>query len=157
MQTVYEAANAVEAHMLQDVLKQQGLAALVLGEHLQGGVGELPAAGLVRLVTDDLDAERARQLIAQWEATQPGEPTPPLPQRAGSRAKWFLLGVLVGAAAVFSLLRPAAKVGGIDQHIRDHLRDPHREHTLDTRLPHAAAREVMRSASLRADAPGTRA
>ncbi len=138
--------------MLQDVLKQQGLTALVLGEHLQGGVGELPAAGLVRLVTDDLDAERARQLIAQWEATQPREPTPPLPQRAGSRAKWFLLGVLVGAAAVFSLLRPATKVGGID-HQRNQLRD----HTLDTRLPHGAVGGVMLRVSLRAHASGTRA
>lgn len=150
--------------MLQDVLKQQGLAALVLGEHLQGGVGELPAAGLVRLVTDDQDAERARQLIAQWEATQPREPTPALPQRAGSRAKWFLLGVLVGAAAVFSVLRPAAKVGGIDQqrddlrdHHRHHHRDPHRDHTLDTRLPHGAVGQVMLCASLRAHAFGTRA
>src|SRR5690606_18757888 len=53
MKTLYQAANAVEAHMLADYLKQEGLSAHVLGEHLQGAVGELPAAGLVRLMIPD--------------------------------------------------------------------------------------------------------
>ena len=71
MQTVYEASNAVEAHILQGYLAQEGIAVQVVGAYLQGGVGELPAHGLVRLLADEDDYERARAAILRWEAASP--------------------------------------------------------------------------------------
>jgi len=80
MKTLYEAANAIEAHMLVDLLKQEGLHAHIHGEHLQGAMGELPAAGLVRLVIDEADHARARTLIERWESLQPAEPSEARPR-----------------------------------------------------------------------------
>lgn len=72
MKLLYQAANAVEAHILQGYLQQEGLNVLVLGEYLQGAIGELPAAGLVRLMVEDDQYDTARAAIARWEAARPG-------------------------------------------------------------------------------------
>lgn len=98
MKTLYEAANALEAHMLADLLKQEGLQAQVLGEHLQGAVGELPAGGFVRLLIPDEQYGAARAVVERWEATQVSDPTPPRSTQAGNgRGVWiFLAGVLLG-------------------------------------------------------------
>ncbi|RFP76951.1 DUF2007 domain-containing protein [Hydrogenophaga borbori] len=106
MKTLYQAANAVEAHMLADYLKQEGLHAQVLGEHLQGAVGELPAAGLVRLVIDDEQYEAGREAIARWEATQPLD-TPAAPSAVNpGQALWiFVLGLLAGAIGMYALMQ----------------------------------------------------
>lgn len=106
MKTLYQAANAVEAHMLADYLKQEGLHAQVLGEHLQGAVGELPAAGLVRLVIDEAQYEAGREAIARWEATQPLD-TPAAPSAVNpGQALWiFVLGLLAGAIGMYALMQ----------------------------------------------------
>ena len=72
MKTVYEAANALEAHMLADVLKQEGITAQVMGSFLPGAMGELPAAGLVRLVVEEDDFDQARAAIGRWELSLAG-------------------------------------------------------------------------------------
>jgi len=105
MQNVYQAANAVEAHMLADLLRQQGIDATVMGEHLQGAVGELPAAGLIRLVVAEEDHARAREIIDRWEATAVDDPVQrpaPTPRR---QLVWGLGGVLIGVALCFAWLR----------------------------------------------------
>ncbi|GMW06630.1 MAG: hypothetical protein AMXMBFR8_14270 [Nevskiales bacterium] len=51
MKRIYEAANAIEAHMIVHLLGQAGIEGRVEGEYLQGGVGELPAVGLVGVAT----------------------------------------------------------------------------------------------------------
>ncbi len=71
MRTLYQAANAVEAHILQGYLQQEGLSVQVLGGYLQGGIGELPASGFVRLMVEDDQYETARAAIARWEAARP--------------------------------------------------------------------------------------
>ena len=96
MRTVYEAANAIEAHMLLDLLRQQGLTAQILGEHLQGGIGELPAAGLVRLVIDEADFDAARAVIDRWESAQPAETARPPPTAAPGSWRRFSLGLVAG-------------------------------------------------------------
>lgn len=68
MQTVHHATNAIEAHLLVDLLRQQGIAAFVEGEYLQGAIGELPASGLVRVVTAEADVPQAHAVLAQWQA-----------------------------------------------------------------------------------------
>jgi hypothetical protein len=69
MKQVYAPANLAEAHMLAHMLEQNDILAHVHGEALQGGVGELPAGGLLQLLVADEDYDRARALIAEWERT----------------------------------------------------------------------------------------
>lgn len=114
MRTVFEAANAVEAHMVRDLLKQEGIVAHIHGEHLQGAMGELPAAGLVRLVVDEADYPRGRAVIEQWEAAQPLDaPLRPVPARSR-----LLIGIgigLVGGAVLsWTFFHSAVSAGGID-------------------------------------------
>lgn len=68
MKTVYEPGNVVEAHMIQDYLRQEDIPAVVHGASLAGAVGELPAAGLVRVVVEEEYFERAREAIRRWES-----------------------------------------------------------------------------------------
>ena len=120
MQTVYEAANAAEAHMIADLLRQEGVVAHVRGEHLQGALGELPAAGLVRLEVHPEDHARARDFIARWEAAQPPEPhaaTAPAaasPRGPGGWLLGVLLGVVAGAVATTAFFRTPRSTDGID-------------------------------------------
>ncbi|MFH1812766.1 MAG: DUF2007 domain-containing protein [Pseudomonadota bacterium] len=69
MKTLYEAASLVEAHLLKDLLAQEGVPAVIHGEFLQGGMGELPAAGLVRLMVDDHHYDAGRAVIERWETS----------------------------------------------------------------------------------------
>jgi hypothetical protein len=71
MRTAYEASDAIEAHILQGFLEQEGIATRVVGAYLQGAIGELPAQGLVRLLVDEDDFDRARAAILRWEAASP--------------------------------------------------------------------------------------
>lgn len=114
MKTVYEAASAIEAHMLVDLLKQEGIEAQVRGEALQGAMGEIPATGLVRLEVDEADHAAARGVIQQWERTQV-EPTP-APARAprSGLARGLVIGLVVGVAATYAAYRAPARQDGID-------------------------------------------
>jgi hypothetical protein len=116
MQTVYEAANAAEAHMIADLLRQEGVVAHVRGEHLQGALGELPAAGLVRLEVHADHHAKARDFIARWEAAQPPEPhATPVP--SASSPRWLgglLLGLLAGVVATTAFFRTPTSSDGVD-------------------------------------------
>lgn len=104
METVHEASNLLEAQMMKDLLRQQGISAHLLGEYLTGGVGELPAQGLLRLAVDESDAARARQLLHDWDREQPADA--PAPLRAEARWPVFVAGVACGlllGLALFSL------------------------------------------------------
>lgn len=71
---VYSPANSAEAHMLTHLLEQNGIRAHIHGEALQGGVGDLPASGLLQLLVADEQHEQARQVIRNWEkASTPAE------------------------------------------------------------------------------------
>ncbi len=97
MKSVYQAANAIEAHMLSELLRQQGIASQVWGEHLQGGVGELPAAGLIRLMVDEQDYAPARAAVERWDAEQPRDLPAPRPAPPGAQGLvGFVAGVAVG-------------------------------------------------------------
>jgi hypothetical protein len=116
MKNIYEAANTVEAHMLRDLLKQDGIAAHIHGEYLQGGMGELPAAGLVRLAVDDADVDRARALLTSWEQNQPAESLA-ITQKASARHGRFsagLVGLAFGVALTTAYFKAPARVDGFD-------------------------------------------
>ncbi|WP_443190315.1 putative signal transducing protein [Pseudomonas indica] len=71
MQRIYEPADLLEAELLQGMLASEGIEAHLAGRHLLGAVGELPVSGLLGLLVEDSDAERARQLIAAYNAALP--------------------------------------------------------------------------------------
>jgi hypothetical protein len=98
MKKVYEASHGLEAHMIADLLRQQGITGRVEGEYLAGAIGELPAAGLVRVVVDEEDYEPARRVIEGWHAAQPeDEPTRRAPA-ASARWPYVAAGLLLGVA-----------------------------------------------------------
>lgn len=81
MKRVYEARDGLEAHMVAGLLEQAGLMAQVHGDLLQGGVGDLPALGLAGVWVADSDADRAREVINDFEASQPEPDAPSLRER----------------------------------------------------------------------------
>lgn len=66
MQIVYEAENIIDAHLVRGILETVGIAAFVLGEHLAGGMGELPAAGLIRVGVSNSDVAGAEAALRDW-------------------------------------------------------------------------------------------
>jgi len=71
MKRIYEAANGVEAHMLKDLFEQEGIDAQIDGEFLQGAAGGLPPVGLVGVKVNESDIEKAKEIIALMEQSQP--------------------------------------------------------------------------------------
>ncbi len=67
MRIVYNAANLIDAHLVRHALEQAGIPAFVRGEALVGGIGELPAIGLVAVAVPDSDWEQARALVDQLD------------------------------------------------------------------------------------------
>ena len=70
MRNAYEAENSVEAHTVLNLLNQAGIEGRIDGEYLQGGIGEIPVSGFVRVMVDEASYEKARKIIKEWEATQ---------------------------------------------------------------------------------------
>lgn len=114
MKTVYEAPNAIEAHMILDLLQQEGVSAQIQGEHLLGAVGELPGAGLVRIVVDDSEFAQARTVVERWDAAQPNEPTLKPTVNKSNTLRGFIFGLLVGVACSYAYFRSPIHVDGID-------------------------------------------
>jgi hypothetical protein len=68
MQVVFQANNGIEAQLIRDMLEREDIFVRVDGELLQGGVGELQALGLVRVLVPEAHVSRAREIIAQqWD------------------------------------------------------------------------------------------
>lgn len=113
MRCVYEAANNVEAHMVSNMLEQHNIPARVDGEYLTSGMGELPAAGLVRVMADESNYERAREIIREWETKSPVEAAPPATRKSRG-ALWFFAGVVVTIAITSWVNRSMVSTDGID-------------------------------------------
>jgi len=66
---VYWAADAPQAHLVKTVLERAGIEVHVVGEMLQGAVGELPMGPTTspRLWVPKGAEARARAVIAEWE------------------------------------------------------------------------------------------
>lgn len=68
METVYLAADPIEAEILREYLAAHGILCTVLGAGLWGGRGELAADLYPRLcVESPADRDRARGLLRQYE------------------------------------------------------------------------------------------
>jgi Putative prokaryotic signal transducing protein len=117
MKTLYDAANSIEAHLLIDLLKQDGIDAHIFGEHLQGAIGELPMAGLIKLMVQDSDYPQAKQLVEQWCATKVEEPTASsVAQQKSSSWSWsaLLIGLCLGVGGAYAAFNSPVTHDGID-------------------------------------------
>lgn len=66
MRVVYEAENIIDAHLVRGLLEQAGIVAFVLGEHLGGGIGELPVSGFVTVGVANSDVDAAEAALRDW-------------------------------------------------------------------------------------------
>ena len=66
MKKVFDALNNIEAHLALHQLQQAGIDAFIEGEHLLGGIGELPAVGGIRIMVNDIDEDNAHEIIKNW-------------------------------------------------------------------------------------------
>ena len=100
--------------MLQHLLQQEGITASVHGDYLQGAVGGLPVAGLARLLVDEGDYARAREIIQRWEArsTPAATPLPPKVRQSGFIA--CLIGLAVGGLLSYAYFHAPYSMDGID-------------------------------------------
>lgn len=71
MQKIYEPENLMEGELLQGMLASEGIQAHLTGAHLLGALGELPALGLLGVLVDNDQVDRARQLITEYNAALP--------------------------------------------------------------------------------------
>lgn len=100
MKSVYEASTSLDAHMILNLLAQEGIQGRVDGEYLPGGVGELQAINLVRVMVDEADYERATQIINDWEAIEV-EKEQSTKNNASNRTSVFLIGAVIGGGLVY--------------------------------------------------------
>ena len=67
MQPLYQAADRIEAQLLQDLLARHRIEARVFGDYLSGAAGELPVDIYPRVwVLEERDLPRARALLDGW-------------------------------------------------------------------------------------------
>ena len=115
MKLLYQAANTVEAHMLLHLLEQEHLTARIDGEYLQGGIGDLPAFGLIRIMVAEDDFARANAIVTQWDAAQPADPAPaPLPAARGGRGVAFAAGLLLGVLCTAAYFGAPLKCSAVE-------------------------------------------
>ena len=74
MKQVYLAENPIEAHMVVDLLAEEGIAATVQGENIFAVRGALPISYPTVWVLDDDDYERARKLALEYDREEYAAP-----------------------------------------------------------------------------------
>jgi Putative prokaryotic signal transducing protein len=92
MKCVYEAADVLEAHVIQGLLEQHRISAFIEGEYLLGAVGELPASRLVRVLVNDDDLTAGSTLMRDYDSTNHplSTQTPMAEGGMPRRASWLL-------------------------------------------------------------------
>ena len=81
MRRIYEPASLHEAELLLAVLASEGISGFLAGRNLLGGIGDLPAVGLLGLLVEDEEAARAQALIAAYNAATPLPGEDPSPEQ----------------------------------------------------------------------------
>ena len=120
MQTIYNAANEIDAQMLVDRLSAEGIAAHIIGSHPGGALGELPMGGFMRVQVADADVARASAIVTEWQGVMDADAPDPEPDSAANGSVsapastrtaqgggiWMLFaGVFIGALSTYALLR----------------------------------------------------
>lgn len=126
MKIVYRAAHSTDAHLVRQLLEQEGMTAFVNGGLLEGGAGELPMGGLATVSVADEHEARALEVVREWERM----PVPPedeendaarAPAAAAAPRRGrttvlvaALLGAAFGALLTWGLVRKSVQVFGAD-------------------------------------------
>lgn len=87
MITIYQAHSSFDAKLIQDQLSFEGIDSHIMGDLLQGGMGELQAHGLVKLMVDDKDKEKSLKVIENWKNTTINENEKPTSDRSTNETK----------------------------------------------------------------------
>ena len=66
MKPLHTARHATEAHLIRGYLESEGIATVIRGEFLVGGIGELPADLCKVCVVNEREFERANTLLRQF-------------------------------------------------------------------------------------------
>ena len=77
MKSIYQAAHVTDAYMVRSLLEQARIEAWIRGEHLQGGLGELPLGGQITVCVAEADAGRARRIVTEWDRSLPDDDDDP--------------------------------------------------------------------------------
>ncbi len=99
--------------MIKNMLANEGLESQIEGEYLQGGVGELQAIGIVRLMVDDADYLQAMEIIQKWESIEE-TPCQDRPKGSSGAINGFVLGVALTAGIAYLLFITPVTTDGID-------------------------------------------
>jgi Putative prokaryotic signal transducing protein len=111
MKSLYEASNSLEAHMILNLLEQEGLSGRIDGEYLQGGLGELPAT-TVRVMIEESDYTSGKKITDEWVTKQPLEPAKIPTKKFGFGSA--LIGLITGIIIVIAYYRLPINELGID-------------------------------------------
>jgi len=113
MKSIYEASTTLDAHMVLNLLEQEGVQGRVDGEYLPGGVGELQAINLVRVMVDEADYERAAQVIKVWEAIEVDKEER-FKNKSSNGVSVFLIGAVIGGGLIYWAYNSPVTEDGID-------------------------------------------
>ena len=113
MKSVFETSVGIEAHMIKNLLALNEVQSEIFGEHLQGGVGDLQAVGIVRVMVVDEDYPDAHKIVTDWEASQPPISYEVENNKTTSYGS-VLLSFIAGAVMMLLLTRTPITSDGID-------------------------------------------
>ena len=99
--------------MVLNLLEQEGILGRVDGQYLSGGVGELQAINLVRVMVDEADYEIAAQVIKAWEAIEVDEEER-LKNKSSNGVSVFLMGAVIGGGLIYWASNSPVTEDGID-------------------------------------------
>lgn len=68
MHTVYHADNLFDAHLVKDALEHAEIPAFIAGEHLIGGVGQLPALDYLAVMVPEAGVAAAEGVVREVSA-----------------------------------------------------------------------------------------
>lgn len=121
MQTIYRAANQIDAQRVVERLAAEGIDAHIQGAYLSGAIGELPAGDQVRVWVADEDVERAAAVLAVPEpeidlADDDAEPEQAVARQPLVANGWIGLGfgLVLGFALAYWQLRLPFNTDRID-------------------------------------------
>lgn len=113
MKCIFEASSGLEAQMIADLLHREEITTRTDGEYLQGGVGDLQAMNIVRVLVNDEDGSKAQKIIDAWHATQIDKIPTPINKSSGIGLGLFF-GLFIGAGSVFWAYNSPITYDGID-------------------------------------------
>jgi len=99
--------------MILNLLIQEGIEGRVDGGYLPGGVGELQAINLVRVMVVEADYERAAQVIKDWEAIEVDKEERSR-NRSSNGVSIFLIGLVIGGGLIYWAYNSPVTEDGID-------------------------------------------